>query len=229
MNGIPVSRIALTEHLELYVDGTNGNDANDGSQSRPFKTIQRAAYALPPVLGKHSAAINIASGSYPEQPGFWGTQGVLTLRNTTGTVEALSFIVNMSVILDFKSLILSGNSFSGITVSGNGHCQWLNGTGELTITDKDHALLCEENSVLHLHLASLTVSDCVYVAHAVRGGNANLNIGDFDGSGNEILYMSNGGLVQYQAANETVGAATRYGTIYGGRIYTGAQVNAPNY
>ena len=46
----------------VYVDGTNGNDSNDGSQAHPFKTIGAAVNAV-----ASGGTVNIAAGTYQEQ------------------------------------------------------------------------------------------------------------------------------------------------------------------
>lgn len=56
---------------EYYVDGKKGNDAADGSEGRPFKTLRRAAAAARP-----SDAVHVRPAVYREslvirQPGAW--------------------------------------------------------------------------------------------------------------------------------------------------------------
>ena len=38
----PIKNVTVYNELELYIDANNGNDNNNGSQSSPFKTIQKA-------------------------------------------------------------------------------------------------------------------------------------------------------------------------------------------
>lgn len=51
-----------TAPINLYVD-VSGSDANDGSLSSPFLTIQAALNSLPKRI-KHQATINVGSGSF---------------------------------------------------------------------------------------------------------------------------------------------------------------------
>lgn len=37
-----IKNVTVYDELELYIDANNGNDSNEGSQSSPFKTIQKA-------------------------------------------------------------------------------------------------------------------------------------------------------------------------------------------
>lgn len=50
----------------IYVNAADGNDANSGSQSDPFKTIQAAINSLPKNLGGASSTIRVAEGVYEE-------------------------------------------------------------------------------------------------------------------------------------------------------------------
>lgn len=53
---------ATTGPLDLYVE-TWGNDANDGSALRPFKTIQAAVDVVPKTI-KHPTRIQVGSGNF---------------------------------------------------------------------------------------------------------------------------------------------------------------------
>jgi hypothetical protein len=53
-----------TCQVNYYVDGVNGNDANPGTQAKPWKTIQNADNGYPnvPVAGE---CVNVLPGTYP--------------------------------------------------------------------------------------------------------------------------------------------------------------------
>ena len=58
----------LTSDISLYVSVSNGSDlTGDGSQERPFKTIQHAIDLVPKDLGRYKAQIIVANGIYPEK------------------------------------------------------------------------------------------------------------------------------------------------------------------
>lgn len=60
--------VTVTEKSErYYVDASNGNDNNDGSESAPFKTLNAALRAVPTVVN-HDIVIHIKSGSYELSP-----------------------------------------------------------------------------------------------------------------------------------------------------------------
>ena len=57
----------LTGDITLYVSANTGSDVfGDGSQAKPFKTIQHAIDLIPKDLGGYEAIINVISGNYDE-------------------------------------------------------------------------------------------------------------------------------------------------------------------
>jgi len=78
------------ETVTLYVDGTAGSDSNNGSQSSPFKTINKAlATAAKNNQSSIGTQINVNAGIYREQLTFQSSQTSLpfTLQAATpGTV-----------------------------------------------------------------------------------------------------------------------------------------------
>ncbi len=56
----------LNGAINLYVATTGNNSISDGSQAKPFKTIQRAINSLPKDLGGFNASIYISEGTYNE-------------------------------------------------------------------------------------------------------------------------------------------------------------------
>lgn len=64
---VPYSQVPhLTSNTYLYVDSVNGNDTNQGTQQKPFKTIQAAIDSLPRDLGGFFVQITLAPGHYQE-------------------------------------------------------------------------------------------------------------------------------------------------------------------
>lgn len=70
---------AQTPHVAavktVYVDAKNGDDSNQGSAEKPFKTIQAAVDSMPRDLGQSGVYISVAEGTYDEDVvlnGFYG-------------------------------------------------------------------------------------------------------------------------------------------------------------
>ncbi|MBC2004631.1 DUF1565 domain-containing protein [Listeria booriae] len=57
---------ATEGNLEIYVDATKGNDSNDGSFAKPYKTVTKAASQIPRAINGNSVYITLAPGYYDE-------------------------------------------------------------------------------------------------------------------------------------------------------------------
>ena len=72
---VPYAQIPhLANNVTLYVDAATGDDANDGTQGKPFKTIQAAINSLPQLL-MGAVIISVAAGTYEEDVSFYGFAG----------------------------------------------------------------------------------------------------------------------------------------------------------
>ena len=101
----------LTDNITLYVSVNTGSDiTGDGSQSRPFKSIQYTIDTLPRNLGDKEVIINVADGVYDED---------LLIRDFHGGVIRIysSNISNISNVCSIKSFFTS-NCFSYIFIAG---------------------------------------------------------------------------------------------------------------
>jgi len=82
-----LSSLATAKNISLNVDGTTGNDSNDGAVATPFKTIQKAIDSLPQVIN-HNVTIVVVPGTYNETPvvsGFSG-KGTLSMNGKSSQV-----------------------------------------------------------------------------------------------------------------------------------------------
>ena len=131
---IPSPIEILTGDRNYYVDPT-GDDANDGSITDPFKTIQRAIDAVSRLdLNRFSAYINIADGTYTEDVvinrlilnGYlyiWGNQANPENVIINSNASSLNFT-------DCEGII----SIEGLTLnSTNGNCIWADNTRSLKL------------------------------------------------------------------------------------------------
>ncbi len=91
-----------TQNITYYVDPTNGNDENEGTENAPFKTIQKAIDSLPKIIN-HEVRILLEDGIYNENitiSGFIGT-GELSIRGRNLNKE--------TVIINGKIRVTSNN------------------------------------------------------------------------------------------------------------------------
>lgn len=226
----------LTENKLIYVNAEAGNDANDGSKSAPFATVQAAINSIPKDLGGKSATINI-TGDIADSDnigigGFYA--GSINLK---GDPEGTICHVKLN-LLYCSYLSISGITFEAgtgdeyiISVAecdkvGINACT-LNGTGKTT-----DGIRCSSQS-------NLGVSTCTFnnLKNAIdtsssssSRGAAMVSVYDCDGEGNAVaVYCSSSAIcVEMWKPLEDIGADTtvlkRNGGIVfreNGTLYTG--------
>lgn len=110
---------------QLFVDGTNGSDANtsDGSETKPLKTIQKALTKA----GQNSAKI--------------------TIKGNFSLTESIDIPSNVTLSIDKDGATITGNSNTndGITLKPG---STLRGDGELTMKNFKVALTAEKGSTI---------------------------------------------------------------------------------
>ena len=86
---------ATGPNTTYYVDGSNGSDANPGSQSQPWRTIQKAAQNATP-----GNTIIVEAGSYPEHisVGRSGSSNAPVTFQASGSVVTQGFTVKADYI-----------------------------------------------------------------------------------------------------------------------------------
>ena len=207
----------------IYVS-TSGNDASgDGSESKPFATIQHAIDSISKDLASREITINVASGTYNEEIFVSGFSGG-SLRFEFGTVTINTFTVYDSyVIVSGTSLTLSA---SGKTYGFHVHrganviCQIA-----LTINGAVNGLYIAYGSRF-TGRNTITINSCTYAANVSFA--AQLYILTLAGSKNNNGVQAAGGIATIGSITSGM-ASTMYVTVAGGRIYTGAQASVPSY
>lgn len=207
----------------IYV-ATSGNDASgDGSESYPFKTIQKAIDSIPKNLEGNEITVNIASGTYAEEvvvSGFHG--GSLRLTFASVTITTLS-IFESNVILAGTALTIaaSGKTYGLYVHRGsNVICQL-----PLTIIGAVNGLFVGYGSRF-AGRNTITINSCTYAATSTYA--AYLYIVSLEGSKNNNGVQAAAGIVSLGSIAAAM-ASTLYVTVAGGRIYTGAQASVPSY
>lgn len=105
----------LTSGLNIYVS-TSGNDTTgDGSQSKPFRTIQKAVDSIPPVLNGKVVKIRVSAGIYDEDVIIAGKAGSfghrpIQLLGATSVSNATNY--------KMRSLSVHGTGMGCVCVDG---------------------------------------------------------------------------------------------------------------
>ena len=228
----------LTANKDLYVAGTGSDSTGDGSQARPFSTIQTAINSLPKNLNGHSVTIHVAAGTYAgfTMEGFYGAGysykvGILIVGdftdNAVNTVITTSGveIYNCGTNVFLQQLDVTGvNSGANISVI---NCNGIVSMNTVNCTGTEAVLgmwLSNDNRVnLYFCEISEKTSAAIYVDGSIVFSNYIM------GSGNTVCFKvgngsgGRGGLLIGSYYNIT--GTTKYQRELGGIIFAdGAQV-----
>lgn len=213
----------LTAHKTVYVATTGSDAVGDGSQASPFATITKALSAIPKNLNGFSATINIAAGIYSENVTIqhFGN-GNLALTGVSGaSVTVTSMLVdnvktleinNISLNISGSFLHLIGSNvrvLSPFSASGGQYGVYVSYFSKAVFTNTVTINNTTANAIIS------TNGSTVYIQRLA-------------GSGNNVALSSTRGAVCAYGVNESTSAILYY-TADGGRIYTGAQTQIPNY
>ena len=213
----------LTESKAIYVSTIGSDTTGTGSQATPYATIRKALSTLPRNLNGYTAVIHIAAGTYSETVNITGYgNGVLKFSGIAGEVVSLSGmtisnvqfmeIENISIDMPNGFLYVVGSNlrvFSPMSMSG--------GQYGLHATFFASVAFMETVTVSNTSSAAILATSCatVYV-QSLQGINNAVSVHSLRGSMCSVGTNGNTATTQYQTGT-------------GGRIYSGAQTNIPNY
>ena len=223
----------LQEDVTIYVS-TNGSDTGgDGTSAAPYATVQKAIDSLPKWLDGHTARIEIAAGTYEERVTARNIRGgTLVIGSSSATAVTLRGLlidscssVQLNIPYITRSAALGGIPFQ----ISNGSVVALN--SDLTVDcggANISGITVDTNSLLTVtFLWYTTVSNSASNAIAAYTG-ARVALFDLMGSNNTVgLSADTAAVISYSSNSITAKTAQKTGT--GGRIYAGAQYNAPIY
>lgn len=123
----------LVKDTFLYVDGTNGDDSNNGTESQPYKTIMAAINSAPKDLGGHRVYIYVAPGTYDESVvinGFYNTSGfeAFILRGSTIQGQMSEYKISNIVIQGTVGMQISIRGFTIFGINGSSAVQAYSGS-----------------------------------------------------------------------------------------------------
>lgn len=219
----------IDSSIYLYVATTGSDTTGDGTEAKPYATIQKAIDTLPWSLNSYNVNIFIAGGTY--------NGGVDISDIVHGTVS----FANQSS----QDVVING----GFQVSGCSAVQIV-GFNKLTVNGRMWLL---DTQMFHCSANTVEIVDDIF-GEALSVNNSNATFGGtvstktlsygsgiIVGTGTQLfvetaviqtgtgtgIKADYGGLVAYgQATNNAV---TKLATMRGGRIYSGAQANIPSY
>lgn len=173
-------------NVTIYVDATDGDDANDGTHGKPFKTIQAAVDSLPKNLGGRFATIMVSDGNYLSKVSLFGFScGRLDIRGNT--------ITPANVIV--PSVIVHGCSCSVHLTGVNVQYVEVYDTHEFSLGTTTLSNPTEQNGISvqnsNVSMYSVDISGCNCAISVQR--DTKLCAGGITGSGNTVGLMVNVG------------------------------------
>lgn len=214
----------LTGYRIVYVSTTGSDATGTGSESAPYATITRALKDIPANLNGYTARVHIAAGTYVENVTIQNYgNGIIALTGTTGdkiTIAGLVTITNVQLLQVFGiSLNIQGSHLSIVASNVTVHTPF-SASGD---TYGVHATSLSRVSFSE----TVTINNTSGNAVASTNGSS-LYVHHLMGSGNTNLFASTRGSICSFDSNTATGVANYY-TDRGGRIFSGAQTQMPNY
>lgn len=222
----------LKDNMTLYVATTGSDSTGDGTSGKPFLTIAKALSVLPKNLNGKTATISIAAGTYSEArvdvTSFSGGELVITGTSSSAKPSITNGIYvnkcNAAVTLKWLTLTSSSSGAQGATFVNCQQSTIDTCAVTSTTTQQNHGILIDSLSTAYI--VGTHVTNCNY---AVLSRAARVFIQSISGGGNRIgFYSTNGGDIRIREST-VASTGALYFTEYGGRIYMGGQVSAPNY
>lgn len=120
INGFGARIGTLSTDVTIYVATTGSDSAGDGTNAKPYKTIQYAINTLPKDLGGRKATVNIADGTYSERiviSGFYNGW-VKLIGSKPEEVSSVCNIADISIVDNPSSVDIRGINFTTTTANG---------------------------------------------------------------------------------------------------------------
>jgi hypothetical protein len=211
----------LTASRTVYVATTGSDATGNGSQTAPYATINKALSTIPKNLNGFTATINIAAGTYDENVSVTNFgNGFLKFSGNDGdmiTVTRFEILnVKLAEITEI-SLTIPNSYFyvlaSGVRVATN---IIANGGVYGVYATNGSTLVCagtvEVNNTTNYAIVTTSGSRCF--------------IQNIIGTNNKVMAASTlGGIFTY--GTSTLSSTSQFYTDTGGRVFSGAQTNAP--
>lgn len=215
----------LSRNITYYVAPT-GSDENSGlSASAPLASVQAAIDKIPKNLNGYSGNIVLAAGTYSGAvlENFYG--GAITISNRNNGAVTLSGGLSVLsctrvYVTDLVSLTVQG----GFLIE---NCPWFEADAPIVVNINTYDALQVAYANVLLSKAIITTGNRYAAVLVDAGGKLHINDVTINSPTATGLFANAGGTISYSAIvnNASVKAFTRNG----GRIFAGAQQNAPVY
>lgn len=210
----------VSADMNIFVDPTGSDSTGNGSSTSPYASITAALNSIPKNLSGRTVTIDIGAGQYDENVVIRGFSGTINLYSS-GVVRIQSLTVENSVVYQYGT---QTNFPGGIRLN---HDAAYIGQSLTYVSAAGSIGVSVLNGSTFILYNTLSISNTTSAAIEVSGGSR-FYASTVAGTSNTLgIRADTGGMASYGAINIT--ATTRHITNTGGRVYTGAQTNAPNY
>lgn len=114
--------------ITIYVSKSGNDTTGDGTEGKPYLTIQKALNSIPHIAKGNKAIVMVDDGTYNENLNIKGVIGAVTLRSKNLTIGACK-------ILSFSAINVSNVSVGYIEAISDGTTFYFEGCGEVTVTN----------------------------------------------------------------------------------------------
>lgn len=191
-------RIA-TSNITIYVATTGSDTTGDGTQAKPYKTIQKGINALPKLCTSGQIIdMVIASGTYTESPNFYEIPCIVRVTGTNVTINGNVAVGGcFRIQWDVENTIINYNVSGRACIETNSSVFWISSKVTLNGANIAVGLYVNFGGEIHViwHTASLTINNCTVGVNCEYGGK--ISAVTLTGTGLSVGIQSNGGDVKY--------------------------------
>lgn len=210
---VVTSQMRFDKTQTLYVDAAAA-DGGDGSEEKPFKTVQAAIDTAYP--GAYLVKILIKAGTYAENAatptGSWNTW--IFEKNGTGTASIKSLKIDVAPYVRVQGLTFTPDS-GGIGIQLISVASAAIESNTINAGASDYGLYITRTSA---RINANTINNAGYAVFASESARV-VAIGT-SGTGNTVGFTADGAIIQCHS-NNTITATEKYRTTNSGAINTG--------
>ena len=216
----------LMENTNVYVSNDGNDVTGDGSQEKPWKTIQHAV-DMCPMVANVTYIIYLAQGTYNEKVTIINHLGCIQIVGAKSLDECDSYIVKSIECYRCNQVFIRGIKLTGSTIQSDDVTGFFVSVTESTIIQDCKIVACNVTAMYDssINIFTVNVSDYQGNYAAINAKCGIIKCSSVSGSGNKVVYGAGinngyGGLV-YVSPSCTITGNTLIKEQFSGRVYYG--------